>query len=103
MHELSYDRFFNEAETLYRVEENQSYGGEIYHVNVTPYPSGPVWKERIPEIVDASRMSYLPRLLFEKGDLKLYESNVRAADSTFFEMFFLFSENLQLLLLILIQ
>ncbi len=95
MHELSYDRFFNEAETLYRVEENQSYGGEIYHVNVTPYPSGPVWKERIPEIVDASRMSYLPRLLFEKGDLKLYESNVRAADSTFFEMFsypFIFGE-----------
>lgn len=87
MHELSYDRFFEEAETLYRVEENQSYGGEIYHVNVTPYPSGPVWKNRIPEIVDASRMSYLPRLLFEKGDLKLYESNVRAADSTFFEMF----------------
>jgi putative ABC transport system permease protein len=85
--ELSYDRFFNDSDLLYRVEENQSYGGEIYHVNVTPYPSGPVWKERIPEIADASRMSFLPSLLVEKGDMKLYETNMRAADSTFFEMF----------------
>ena len=43
--ELSYDRFNKKGKHIYRVEEDQFYSGERYHVTVTPYPSGPVWKE----------------------------------------------------------
>ena len=40
-HELSYDRFHEDFDRLYRVEEDQYYSGEEpYHVNVTPYVSG---------------------------------------------------------------
>ncbi len=86
--ELSYDKFFTDADLLYRVEQDQSYGeGDPYHVNVTPVPSGPVWKSDIAEITDATRTMYLPRLLFEKDDLIIYESGVRGVDSTFFRMF----------------
>ena len=86
-HELSYDKFFDDAEYMYRVEEDQHYSGDIYHVNVTPYPSGAEWKRRLPEIIEYTRFSYLPRVLFEKGDIKMFEDNLRGVDSTFFRMF----------------
>jgi putative ABC transport system permease protein len=86
-HELSYDKFFDDAENIYRVEEEQHYSGDIYHVNVTPYPSGMEWKKRLPEIIEYTRFSYLPRVLFEIGDIKMFEDNLRGVDSTFFRMF----------------
>ncbi|MFO7850846.1 MAG: ABC transporter permease [Bacteroidota bacterium] len=86
-HELSYDKFFNDADQIYRVEEDQHYSGDVYHVNVTPYPSGAEWKKRIPEIIEYTRFSYLPRVLFEKGDMKMFEDDLRGVDSTFFRMF----------------
>ncbi len=86
-HELSYDKFFDDADQIYRVEEDQHYSGDIYHVNVTPYPSGAEWKRRIPEIIEYTRFSNLPRVLFEKDDMKMFEDNLRGVDSTFFRMF----------------
>jgi len=87
-HELSYDKFYTDYDLIYRVEQDQSYGdGDPYHVTVTPVPSGPVWKNDIAEITDFTRVSGLPRLLFERGDLKMYESNFRAVDSSFFLIF----------------
>ena len=95
-HELSYDKFFTDYDLLYRVEQDQSYGeGNPYHVNVTPVPAGPVWKNEISEINDACRFNSLPRILFERGDLKIFEDRVSAVDSTFFRMFdfrFLYGE-----------
>ena len=38
MDELSYDRFHENKDTIYRVEQDQNYSGSVYHVNVTPYP-----------------------------------------------------------------
>jgi len=86
-HEVSYDKFFDDADQIYRVEEDQHYSGDIYHVNVTPYPSGAEWKRRIPEIIEYTRFSYLPRVLFEKDDMQMFEDNLRGVDSTFFRMF----------------
>ncbi len=85
--ELNYDRFHENIDNLYRVEENQHYSSGIYHVNVTPYPSGPVWEERIPEIKRAVRFNWVGGLLLQTGDLHFYENNLRAVDSAFFEMF----------------
>jgi ABC-type antimicrobial peptide transport system permease subunit len=86
-HELSYDKIFDDADQIYRVEEDQHYSGNVYHVNVTPYPSGAEWKKRIPEIIEYTRFSNLPRVLFEKDDMKMFEDNLRGVDSTFFSMF----------------
>ncbi|MCD6598550.1 MAG: ABC transporter permease [Bacteroidales bacterium] len=85
--ELNYDRFHGNIDNLYRVEEDQHYSSGTYHVNVTPYPSGPVWAERIPEIQNATRLNGVGGLLFQVGDRSFYESNLKAADSIFFEMF----------------
>ena len=85
--ELSYDKFHKNAVNLYRVEQNQFYGGQPYHVNVTPYPSGPVWKEKIPEILDATRYAWCGGLSFRHGDRTFFENDVQGVDPAFFTMF----------------
>ncbi len=85
--ELSYDRFNKKGENIYRVEEDQFYSGARYHVTVTPQPSGPVWKEKIPEIVEQARINRLPRILFRNGDKVFFESSIVASDSGLFNMF----------------
>ncbi|MHC1731840.1 MAG: ABC transporter permease [Bacteroidales bacterium] len=85
--ELSYDKFNTKAENIYRVEEDQFYSGERYHVTVTPHPSGPVWKEKIPEIIEQARINMLPRILFRYEDKVFFESSIAASDSGLFNMF----------------
>src|SRR4030042_5364804 len=85
--ELSYEKFNNNAENIYRVEEDQFYSGERYHVTVTPHPSGPVWKEKIPEIREQTRINRLPKLLFRREEKVFFESSIIAADSGLFKVF----------------
>ena len=85
--ELSFDRFHENAKNLYQVEEDQYYSGEVYHVTVTPYPSGPVWKEEIPEIKDACRYQWPSGMLFKYGEKAFYEGGCVAVDQSFFSMF----------------
>lgn len=85
--ELSYEKHNLNAENIYRVEEDQFYSGERYHVTVTPFPSGPVWKEKIPEIKEQVRLNWMPRLLFRQDDKVFFESSIMAADSTIFNVF----------------
>jgi putative ABC transport system permease protein len=85
--ELSFDRFHVNADNLYQVEEDQYYSGEVYHVTVTPYPCGPVWKEEIPEIKDACRYQWPSGMLFRYGEKAFYEGGCVAVDQSFFSMF----------------
>jgi putative ABC transport system permease protein len=85
--EFSYDKFNTKAGSIYRVEEDQFYSGDRYHVTVTPHPSGPVWKEKIPEILEQTRINRLPRILFRQDDKVFFESAIIAADSGLFQMF----------------
>jgi len=85
--ELSFEKYNLNAENIYRVEEDQFYSGEKYHVTVTPHPSGPVWKEKIPEIREQTRINRLPRILFRQDDKVFFESSIIAADSGLFKVF----------------
>jgi len=86
--ELSFEKFNVNSENIYRVEEDQFYSDQRYHVTVTPFPSGPVWKEKIPEIIEQVRINpWLPRILFKKDDKVFFESQIVAADSTIFRVF----------------
>ncbi|MFN8207971.1 MAG: ABC transporter permease [Bacteroidales bacterium] len=86
-HELSFDRFHQRAEDMYRVEEDQHYTNGVYHVTVTPWPSGPVWKEKIPEIEEACRVTNAGSLLLRYKDKAFYEDGALAVDSGFFKLF----------------
>jgi hypothetical protein len=79
--ELSFDRFHRNAQDLYRVEENQSYSGRVYHVTVTPYPLAPALKQEIPEIVEATREVRSLGVLFRYKEKAFYEDGVAAVPS----------------------
>ncbi len=85
--ELSFDRFHEKAADLYRVEENQSYSGRVYHVTVTPHPLAPALKTEIPEIAEATRVVWYNGQLFRFGEKAFFEDSVRAVDPAFLEMF----------------
>jgi putative ABC transport system permease protein len=85
--ELSFDRFHENAKSLYRVEENQSYSGRVYHVTVTPFPLAPVLKEEIPEIVEATRVVRSGSMLFRYAEKSFYEDRVAAVDPSFLRMY----------------
>ena len=85
--ELGFDRFHEKAADLYRVEEDQSYSGRVYHVTVTPYPLAPALKQEIPEIVEATRVVWFSGQLFRHGDKAFFEDSVRAVDPSFLTMF----------------
>ncbi len=87
-HELSFDRFHNDFDRLYRVEEDQYYSNaEPYHVNVTPFVSGPVWKDEVPEIEEQCRLAFRGGHLFTEGENKFFEDGIVVVDSSFFDMF----------------
>ncbi len=85
--ELNFDHFNKKGDRLFRVDEDQPYSKGLFHVNVTPWPSGPVWKESIPEIENSCRMTNPGSLLFHRNDKIFYEDDIMAVDSSFFEMF----------------
>jgi ABC-type antimicrobial peptide transport system permease subunit len=88
MDELSYERFNEKADRIYRIEEDQFYSGQKYHVTVTPFPCGPEWKAKIPEIEEQVRIfPWMPRMLFRNGDKVFYETSVIAADSSLLKVF----------------
>ena len=85
--ELSFDRFHDNASTLYRVEEDQHYTGRLFHVTVTPYPLGPALVDEIPEIIDAARYVWAGGQLLRYGENAFFENNIRAVDPSFLKMF----------------
>jgi predicted permease len=85
--ELSFDRFHAKAADLYRVEEDQSYSGRVYHVTVTPHPLAPALKAEVPEIAEATRVVGFHGQLFRAGDKAFFEDSVRGVDPAFLKMF----------------
>ncbi len=85
--ETSFNRFHENADSLYRVEFDQNYSGKLFHVGVTPVPLAPALKESIPEIVDASRYFRVGEFLVRVGDNAFYEDNARVVDPSFFRIF----------------
>jgi len=87
MDELSYERFNEQINRIYMVNQVQHYSGQDYRVAVTPYPCGPVWREQIPAIEEAVRIVRLHHQLLRTGDKSFYEPRMIAADSGFFSIF----------------
>lgn len=86
-HQISFDKFHENEENLYRVEvEIPQPQGKIRGPN-TPYPLGPAIQENIPEIKKLARWQSPPRLLIRQGENQFYEPLARAVDPDFLQMF----------------
>lgn len=86
LHEVSYDRFYENYRNLYRVEQDQFESGNIYHVIQTPHPLSPALKEEIPEVIDAVRYCRA-RYLVKYRDKQYYEDDIKGVDASFLKLF----------------
>ncbi len=84
--EVSYDKFHENGENIYRILENQSYSSQSMQVAVTPVPLAESIKNDFPEIVRATRYNSYARDL--KVDDKEFSAIIGAfVDEDFFKMF----------------
>ncbi|MCP4725893.1 MAG: FtsX-like permease family protein [bacterium] len=85
--ELSFDRFNDKSERIFRVTEILRYSSGDVKVASTPAPLGPYLNANYPEIGNSARSSYLGAMLFKHGDKEFYEKSIIAADPSFFNIF----------------
>ena len=87
--ELSFDRYHENAENIYRVYEKQYYSeGETFQVFATPEPLSKALKEDIPEIINSTRLNlFWEKLLVRYEDKVFNETLGYAADPEALEMF----------------
>ncbi len=86
-HQLSYNSFNEKGDRIYRVVEDQHYSnGHSISVDATPGPLAPALKAEIPQIENATRLSWdISQNLFVNG--QAYQGNGRYVDPAFLEMF----------------
>lgn len=85
--ELSYDRFNEKADRIYRVAEESSQDGRtVSHANIFPIIAPNLVKE-FPEILSAVRFEKDPRVLVSLNGDKFIENRFFYADSSFFDIF----------------
>jgi putative ABC transport system permease protein len=83
--ELSYDRFHNSYDKIYRITATLP---ELkVHAAVSSAPLALAFTSEIPEVEDAVRITEPRRDLIAVGDIRFEEKNIMYADSNFFKMF----------------
>jgi putative ABC transport system permease protein len=85
--ELSYDRFYPNANRIYRVAHEVITPQGKSDAAATPTPLAPALKEENPEVENITRIYFDERVLFEYDDKRIFEDNVIYADPEFFEVF----------------
>ncbi len=87
-HELSYDRFHDKAEDIYRLTVTFDRDGQKNTESIMAAPIGPALKAEYAEILDAVRLRVLPgETLVKNEDRRFYEDNVYIADPNIFDLF----------------
>src|SRR5688572_4114259 len=87
-HELSYDRFHEKPEQIYRVVKDfvNDDGSTVPDATTPPGLAPALWNE-IPEVASATRVfpNWGRRYLLQVNDVRLYEEKVVRIDSSFFD------------------
>jgi putative ABC transport system permease protein len=87
LHELSYDRYHQNAKNIYRVVSNIKEPDNAFTWTVVQMPLAEVLRDNYPEVENAVRFSPTVRTLYKNGDRQFYEEEFYLTDSTVFEMF----------------
>ncbi|MBS1620939.1 MAG: ABC transporter permease [Bacteroidetes bacterium] len=86
--ELSYDRFYPNAERIYRVDADIKFGGNQLSLCTNSDPMGATLKKDYPQVEEFTRVySSEGSKLVRKGNEYITEENIVYADSTFFNIF----------------
>ena len=85
--ELSYDKFHEKSDRIYRLSETIDHNGVI-RAAATSFPVGPAMLEDYPEVETFSRVMLMGnRLTVKTEDNVFFEENFVRADSTLFDIF----------------
>jgi putative ABC transport system permease protein len=86
--ELSYDRYNEKADRIYRVNCDIKFGGGDLHLTVASDPMGPTLKKDYPQVEEFTRIyASQGAKLIKKGNEYINEPDVAHVDSTFFNVF----------------
>ena len=86
--ELSYDRFFPNADRLYRVIDSEKYSnGEGSLFSMNPPSLSKTLVNKYPEIIDATRLRIVKNSVLQYEDKRFTENNLMFADPSFLKMF----------------
>ncbi len=87
-HELSYDRFHQKADHIYRVLVTFHENSKSNRMSVTPAPMAPTLAEEYPEVLKAVRVETpFGKTLVSYEGKQFYEEGVYGADPNLFEVF----------------
>ncbi len=88
MDELSYDRFYPDANRIYRINSDIKFGGADLHMPVTSDMMGELLKKDYPQVEQYTRIyTFSGDKLIKKGNDYIDEAKVANVDSTFFDVF----------------
>jgi putative ABC transport system permease protein len=89
INELSYDRYNDKANRIYRVTYNEQTAETPgpRHLGTVGPPVGPALKQKYPQVEEAVRFRYTPERIVRVGDIQNYESKIYYADPSVFKVF----------------
>ncbi|UCH10551.1 MAG: ABC transporter permease [Fidelibacterota bacterium] len=86
--ELSYDRYHEKADRIYRVVLSAVVGGNEFNMALSAPPVAAAFLEEFPEVEAATRIGYIQRYpIIRYGNKVFSEEFHTAVDSTFFDVF----------------
>ncbi len=85
--ELSYDRFHENHENIYRIGSRISEPDDAFNWNVCPFPMAPRLKEDFPQVKEFVRLTNSGIGWFRYEDFLFTENEVYYADSSVFDVF----------------
>jgi putative ABC transport system permease protein len=87
--ELSFDRYYDKADNLYRINLDAHWGGQELHLAETSDMMGPLLKKDYPQVREYTRIYSQSgdRALIRKGNEYISETRAAYVDSTFFNVF----------------
>lgn len=87
VNELSFDRFHENADRIYRLCHRITIGGNESRGASGSAPMAPAIMQKYPEVVNAARLTSENRILVQYQEKVFYEEMVRYADNSVFEVF----------------
>jgi len=93
MDELSFDRYYDQAGNIYRIDLDTRWGGQDLRMAQIGDPIGPKLKNDYPQVEEYTRIFYsrndpgMANKLIRKGNDYITEDNTAYVDSTFFNVF----------------
>ena len=87
IHHLSYDRFNEKKDRIFRLVRSGTTRGENADLAITCAPAGPAMVNEFPEVEDYSRIHLVSSAVVKYQQVSFIEDGMIEADSSFFNVF----------------